>query len=96
MTCVTLHLGGGNFAKLCLRGQRSPRCACGAKSSRQCDAPRAGRRSTCSRHLCDRCTTRAGELDYCSTHRALADAPRVVQRASPQLELALPTLRVLR
>lgn len=59
----------------CSRGGRKPKpCAyCNAASSRLCDYPKPdGPQGTCSRPLCDRCTTVVGkDTDMCRLHAPL-------------------------
>lgn len=56
MSCDRIDLGGGNFAIVCSRGKRTPRCSvpgCSSPGAFQCDYPVKGRKSgTCDAYLC--------------------------------------------
>ncbi|GAP37332.1 hypothetical protein ABXN37_19605 [Piscinibacter sakaiensis] len=75
MPCTTINLGGAS-AIVCTR-TRSPRCACGAPATLQCDANAPARRSgTCDRHICATCATEVGpDRHLCPAHRDAAVAP---------------------
>lgn len=59
---------------VCARGDRRQACRCGRPSTRLCDWPLRGKAEgrTCSAPLCDRCTSRRGEVDHCPAHAKMA------------------------
>jgi len=67
--CERVDIGNGTYAIVCTRGHRQ-RCKCGRPSTKLCDYPLSGAKAgkTCSRPMCDGCSTRVGSLDYCRPH----------------------------
>jgi hypothetical protein len=85
MPCRLTRLPNGVRALVCGAAPRRERCAyCAGPANRLCDFPvlRRDKTDTCSRHICDRCTTETkGGLDLCRAHAPMwdleADEPRV-------------------
>jgi hypothetical protein len=72
--CVAIQTEGG-MAFVRLSGKRkkpAPCDFCGRPHSRLCDAMTEDGRGTCSAKLCDRCTIKSGQQDFCPVHKALA------------------------
>lgn len=88
MACTVLDLGGGARAIVCGPRRRSKPCVeCGRPSSRLCDWKLQGAKAgqTCSRALCERCTTSpAPDKDLCRAHaRAWERHPKNPNRKDP-------------
>jgi hypothetical protein len=65
-----VRMPDGGMAFICFSGRRptAPPCACGARSTIQCDYP-TGPGKTCDAHLCRRCAVPQGhDRDYCPRH----------------------------
>lgn len=81
MPCIPFR-DGDVSGFICMRGQRTQRCACGNKASRLCDGPPTKRkRESCDAPLCDKCTTKRYGRDLCSKHRDIEIAPLQVYTA---------------
>lgn len=86
MGCDRVDLGDGNFAIVCSRGRRAPKCSvpgCDRPSAKQCDYPTKSKSGTCDKHLCAAHATSGGrEIDYCPPHAKLVQAqqPLPIQR----------------
>lgn len=77
MTCRTVKVGSA-VAIVCSRGERRRRCGCGRWATKLCDArvERRGRRATCDRPMCDRCSTSVGQnIDHCLAHAGAKPEP---------------------
>ena len=97
MPCTSFTINGARGI-LCTRSPR-PRCACGALSAFQCDAPTPGKLissgpnagrvrkpGTCSRHLCAQCATETGpDTHLCPTHAAAGTTTPAPAQASLDL-----------
>lgn len=72
MHCNHVSLGNGLAAIVCTRGKRPIRCAvCGSPGDRLCDFPVTvkGKRKTCDKPLCTKCSTKQGAgIDFCPAH----------------------------
>lgn len=79
MRCTQIDLGGGAVAIVCSSRSRTKPCRqCGARSSRLCDYPLAGKKTgtTCDAPLCERCAVKVGpDRDYCRAHAAMSAKP---------------------
>ena len=66
-----VDLPGGGHAHICVRGQRSKRCAFCSNGyvEKLCDFP-VGKGRTCDAGMCAKCATAiARETDYCPKHK---------------------------
>ena len=75
MPCFTIYNNGKPIGIACVRGHRRKPCVyCGRPGARLCDYPvkRKSGDGTCDRALCERCTSRNGEIDYCRPHAQMA------------------------
>jgi hypothetical protein len=61
--CMPFSDGRGGYGFVCGPRQRTPKCACGRPSAKQCDYPIGKNRRTCSKHICERCTYTVGTVE---------------------------------
>jgi hypothetical protein len=69
MKCQYVQMPGGGTAIVCSSGRRA-KCKCGRSATLLCDwkTPK-GKKMTCDKPICDRCTTKpAPDKDLCPTH----------------------------
>lgn len=77
MTCEHLPLPGGGSAIVCGKFGPRDKCPCGRTATRLCDwkVETVRKEGTCSKPLCDRCTTSpAPDKDLCPKHAAEFEA----------------------
>jgi len=79
MACETVIMPGGITAIVC-SSRRRQRCACGHRAKLLCDWKTPTKRGTCSKPICDRCTTvPAPGKDLCRTHATAFSAWRAAR-----------------